>query len=179
MKMNIRDLGKVLAAIVAVAYGQTTFGQTTDDQVFTVTVPSLLSITAPANATIDTTTDQTDGNKVFTPGGPADHWAVTCNSSNGATVDLTALSPFINGSSQRDAQLDLAVGSGGPNWAVTVASDVTDYAGGTNTATVQAASTTPGTGGLALTVTFVNTVYANLTEGDYVMTVQGTISANP
>ena len=93
MKMNIRDLGKVLAAIVAVAYGQTTFGQTTDDQVFTVTVPSLLSITAPANATIDTTTDQTDGNKVFTPGGPADHWAVTCNSSNGATVDLTALSP--------------------------------------------------------------------------------------
>ena len=74
MKMNVKDLGKVLAAIVALAYGQTSFGQT-DDQVFTVTVPSLLSITAPANALIDTTTDQTDGNKVFTPAGPADHVA--------------------------------------------------------------------------------------------------------
>ncbi len=179
MKMSIRDLGKFLAAVVALAYGQTAFGQTTDNQVFTVTVPSLLSITAPANKTIDTTTDQTDGNKVFTPGGAVDHWAVTCNSSSGATVALTALTPFVNGTSQRDAQLDLAIGSGGTNWAVSVASDVTDYGGGTNTATVQAASTAPGDGGLALTVTFINTTYSDLTEGDYVMTVQGTISANP
>lgn len=179
MKMNIKDVAKVLAAVAALAYGQTAFAQTLDDQVFTVTVPSLLSITAPANQTIDTTTDQTDGNKVFTPSGPTDHWSVTCNSSNGATVDLTALSPFINGTSQRDARLDLAIGSGGPNWGVSVATDVTDYGGGTNTATVQATSTAPGDGGLALTVTFVNTTYADLTEGDYVMTVRGTISANP
>lgn len=179
MKINIKECVKVLAAVVALSMGQSAFAQTTDDQVFTVTVPSLLSITAPANQTIDTTTDQTDGNKVFTPATAADHWAVTCNSVNGATVNLTALSPFVNGASQRDAQLDLAIGSGATNWGVTVASDVTDYAGGTNTASVQAQSSAPGDGGLALTVTFINTTYSNLTEGDYVMTVRGTISANP
>lgn len=179
MKMNIKDYAKVLAAVVALCYGPSAFAQTQDDQVFTVTVPSLLSITAPANQTIDTTTDQTDGNKVFTPSGPTEHWAVTCNDADGASVDLTALTPFVNGASQRDAQLDLAIGSGGPNWVVDTASDVTDYGAGTNTATVEASSSAPGNGGLALTVTFVNTTYADLTEGNYVMTVRGTISANP
>lgn len=179
MKMNIKDLMKVLAAVVALGYGQTAFAQTQDDQLFVVTVPSLLSITAPANQTIDTTLDQTDGNKVFTPAGPVDHWAVTCNNSNGASVDLTALTPFINGASQRDAQLDLAIGSGGPNWTVSTASDATDYALGDTTATVQAASSAPGNGGLALTVTFINTTYGDLTEGNYSMIVRGTISANP
>lgn len=178
MKMYTKDALKVLAAVVALTCGPSAFAQTVDNQRFTVRVPSLLSITAPADKLIDTTSDQTDGNKVFSPAAPTDYWAVLCNGSNGATVDLVALSPFVNGSSQRDAQLDLAVGSGA-KWSVSTASDVTDYAGGTNTATVQATSNGPGAGRLALTVTFVNTTYTDLTEGDYVMTVQGTISANP
>ncbi len=179
MKMYTKDFAKILTAVVALSYGQMAFGQTQDDQTFTVTVPSLLSITAPANKTIDTTTDQTDGNKVFTPGSPVDYWTVVCNSAAGATVNLVALSPFTNGASERDARLDLAVGSGGPNWAVTTASASTDYSTSVDTATVQAQSSSPGIGGLALTVTFLNSSYDTLTEGNYVMTVRGTISANP
>ncbi|MCA9050667.1 MAG: hypothetical protein KDA89_18140 [Planctomycetaceae bacterium] len=138
-------------------------------------VPSVLSITAPTDALVDTTSDQTDGNKAFTAG----NWAVKCNAANGATVRLTAQSPFTNGTSERDAQLDLSIASGNPTWSVGTATDSTDYATSVDTAEVTASSSKPGAGQLALTVTFINTTYADLTQGDYVMTVQGTISANP
>lgn len=154
---------------------QSAFAQTTDSQLFTVRVPSLLSITAPGDGFMDTVTDQTDGNKVFTPAG---NWTVVCNAAAGATVNLTAQSPFTNGSSQRDASLALSVASGGPTWSVTTASAQTNYVGAVNTASVQATSSQPGSGQLRLVVTFLNSTYSTLTQGDYVMTVQGTISAN-
>ncbi|MCA9086314.1 MAG: hypothetical protein KDA81_19785 [Planctomycetaceae bacterium] len=175
MKLSIKSITKVVSAVVAMACCQTGFAQTTDSQVFRVRVPSVLSITSPADALVDTTSDQTDGNKVFVPAG---NWSVRCNAAAGATVNLTAQSPFINGTSKRDARLDLAVASGAPTWAVSTATAQTDYAGSVSTATVQAASSKPGAGALTLTVTFINTTYSDLTQGDYVMTVQGTIAAN-
>ncbi|MCA9066828.1 MAG: hypothetical protein KDA96_27365 [Planctomycetaceae bacterium] len=177
---------KPLSFIVVLLFAGAVHAQTTDSQTFTVTVPSSLSISAPADLSL--THDTTNNDQVFVPGAdPARHWAVLCNSAAGASVQLTAQSPFVHAtdsSYKRDAALSLSVsssdntGGGAAIWSVGTSSAATDYAGGTNTATVTASSAQPGKATLALTVTFVTNNYGTLLQGDYVTDVVGTITAN-
>lgn len=184
--MNIKGLLKFVSAMAVAASCQMAMAQTTDTQRFTVTVPSTLSIIAPADQSL--IHDTTDGDQVFAPGPlTADHWAVQCNSGAGATVNLTTSTPFThtgNSSYKRDAKLDLIIsstdnnGGGSPVWAVSTGSDQTDYVGSDNDASVQATSAAPGKATLALSVTFITDTYSTLLEGDYVVDVVGTIASN-
>ncbi|MCA9057940.1 MAG: hypothetical protein KDA85_05555 [Planctomycetaceae bacterium] len=186
MKTSSRILVRLAAVAGVFAFAGVLHAQTTDTQRFTVTVPSSLSITAPADRTL--THDTTNNSQVFTPGGDtANHWAVLCNSSAGASVNITATSPFTHTSDstyKRDAALNLAVsssdntGGGSSIWAVTQSTASTDYANAVNTASVTASSAQPGKATLALTVTFVTNTYSTLLQGDYVVDVVGTIAAN-
>ena len=186
MISSLRDIGRLALLITLTVTCRSAIAQTTDTQTFTVTVPSSLSITAPSNESL--THDGTNNNQVFTPGAtPADHWQVLCNSANGASVSLKTLSAFTHttdGSYERDARLDLTVSytdvdSGGAAiWTSGIASDQTDYASGDGEAEVTASSGVPGRASLAVQVTFITDTYSTLLEGDYVTTVEGTISAN-
>ncbi|MBC7966909.1 MAG: hypothetical protein H7Z17_13405 [Fuerstia sp.] len=188
MRISIKGLLKVVcgAAVVVVAGSQSGMAQTTDTQRFTVTVPSTLSITGPADQTL--IHDTTNSNQVFSPGAlPANHWAVQCNSNAGATVNLTTSTPFthtLNGTYKRDAKLDLAVsssdndGGGSPVWGVTTPSDLTNFAGADDIASVQATSAVAGKATLALTVTFITNTFSTLLQGNYQIDVVGTIAAN-
>lgn len=187
MRISIKGLVKVVcgAAVVIVAGSQAGMAQTTDTQRFTVTVPSTLSITGPADQTL--IHDTTNSNQVFSPGAlPANHWAVLCNSAAGATVNLTTNTPFTHTTSntyKRNAKLDLAVSSSDNNgasaiWGVTTATDQTNFGGADNNASVQATSAMPGKATLALTVTFITNTYSTLLQGDYQIDVVGTIAAN-
>ena len=186
MIRSLRDIAQIALIITVSVAARSAVAQTTDTQTFTVTVPSSLSITAPADESL--THDATNNNQVFTPGAtPADHWQVLCNSANGASVSLKTLSAFthtVDGSYERDAQLDLTIsytdvdGGGTAIWTPGITSDVTDYASGDGEAEVTASSSVPGRASLAVTVTFITDTYSTLLEGDYVTTVEGTISAN-
>jgi hypothetical protein len=177
MKMNIKSFLKIVSAFTIAVLCQTASAQTTDTQRFTVTVPSTLSITGPADQTL--THDTTNNNQVFAPGSnTANHWAVQCNSGAGATVNLRTNTPFThtsNSAYKRDAKLDLAVSA---IWTVSTASDQTNYAGSDNVANVQATSSQPGKATLALSVTFITNTYSTLLQGDYQIDVVGTIAAN-
>lgn len=164
---------------------QSASAQLTDSQTFTVTVPSTLSITGPADKLL--THDGTNNNQVFAPGTvTANHWAVLCNAGAGATVNLSTSKPFThttNSTYKRDAKLDLAVSSTDNNgataiWSVTTPTDQTNFVGADNNASVQAHSAMPGKGTLALTVTFITNTYSTLLQGDYAIDVVGTITAN-
>jgi hypothetical protein len=61
---------------------------------------------------------------------------------------------------------------------VTVASDRTSHAASDEAAIVQAASNRPGWARLDLTVAFVTDDSDTLAEGDYTLTVTGTMTAN-
>ena len=155
--------------------------QVSDTETFTVTVPATLTITPPA-ASVSVAHDQTDNDQVFS----AQQWLVTQNGSAGATVTFATNQAFTNTVAttiKRNAKLDLALASSdsGSGWAVSVASDQTDYANVTpdEVATVQAASTAPGDAAFDLTVTFITTDFSTLASGSYVTTVTGTITANP
>jgi hypothetical protein len=185
MKMNIKSFLKIMSAFAIAVLSQTASAQTTDTQRFTVTVPSTLSITGPADQTL--THDTTNNNQVFVPGSnTANHWAVQCNSGAGATVNLRTNTPFTHTSNsvyKRDAKLDLAVSSSDNNgtsaiWTVSTPSDQTNYAGSDNVAAVQATSSLPGKATLALSVTFITSTYSTLLQGDYQIDVVGTIAAN-
>ena len=151
--------------------------QTSDTETFTVNVGAVLTITAPA-ASASINHDTTDANQVF----PAQAWAVTQNAAAGANVTFSVSQAFTNGTSKRDAKLDLAIASSEANagWTVTTATDQTDYANATpdESATVAANATAAGNATFNLTVTFLDTNYSVLTTGAYSTTVTGTIAAN-
>ena len=151
----------------------------TATQTFTITIPSVLTITAPSAAT--KTHDGTDANQVF----PAAAWLITQNQIAGATCSFSVSAPFVNGSSalkKRDCKLSLALGTveAAAGWTVTVANDQTDYANiiPDNSATVTALSTGAGIATLNLTVTFLDTDYSTIPAGAYSTTVTGTLTAN-
>ncbi|MCA9036075.1 MAG: hypothetical protein KDA91_13150 [Planctomycetaceae bacterium] len=186
MKTSNFGLVKVFSFALVATVCQLAVGQTTDTQTFTVTVPSALSIVAPADRQLNH--DTTNNNQVFVPGADvANHWAVMCNSGAGATVNLTTSTPFThttNSNFKRDARLDLAIsssdndGTGSAVWTVSTATDTTDYAGADADASVQATSAAPGKATLGLTVTFITDTYSTLLQGDYEIDVVGTIAAN-
>ena len=167
----------VLVAVAAAA--SCSWAATTASQSFTVTVPTNLSITAPAAASL--THDMTNSNQAF----PAQAWVVTGNTKNGVNVTLVAGSPFTNtadSAAVRDVQLGLSMGNsvGSGAWTVTTASDSTNYANASPklTATVAASSNGVGSGTLNLTVTFVTNNIATVEAGSYTTTVTGTVASN-
>jgi hypothetical protein len=152
--------------------------QVTDTEGFAVRVPSRLTITAPTGSVL-IDHDETDGDQAFS----AQQWEVKANSRLGATVSFSTDQAFTHAtdsSFQRDAKLDLAIASsaGPASWTLAVASDQTDYASSDEVATVQAGSTRPGKADFDLTVTFLTVEHDTLADGDYSLTVTGTLTAN-
>jgi hypothetical protein len=151
-----------------------------DTETFTVTAEAVLTVTAPA-ASAGITHAQTDANQAFTP----QSWTVAQNGAEGASITFSTDQAFTHATEttfKRDAKLDLALASSdtGSGWAVTVASDQTDYANATpdEVATVSADSTAPGDAAFNLTVTFVETDFSTLASGNYSTTITATITSN-
>lgn len=188
MTTSIKRVLTAFTLCAAMTCCSTSFGQTdTDTQEFTVTVPNVVDIAAPADRTIN---HPGNNNPLsFIPGGaPIDHWRVSCNTINGASVSIRTLQAFthtVDSNYVRDAQLDMSLaytdvdGVGSPVWSLGVNSDITDYANLDGEAIVTASSSGPGRAQLALTVTFITDTYSTLLAGDYSTTVEGTITANP
>ena len=150
--------------------------QVSDTQLFTVVVPTTLTITPPTAQTI--THDETDDAQSFT----TQTWAVFGNPTAGVNVSFETGSAFVHATEatkKADARLTLAVGSEtGADFSITTGTDTTDYANSDETATVVATSDGAGSADLDLTVEFITGSYTGLAAGNYTMTVTGTISSN-
>ncbi|MFK8113659.1 MAG: hypothetical protein AB8B91_15765 [Rubripirellula sp.] len=165
------------AALLLASTATTAMAQTTGSQKFTVTVPSAISIVAPANVSL--THDETENNQAF----PAQQWVVKGNSLAGVTVSFSTGSAFqhiTDANAKRDASLGLAVNSsvGAAAWTVNQASDTTDYANNDGIATVQASSNGFGRANLDVSVSFITDEFGSFPAGDYETTVTGTVTAN-
>lgn len=167
----------IAALAIAVVPVAAANAQTTASQKFSVTVPQNISITAPVDAVI--THDETESDQTFA----AQQWVVRGNALAGVIVNFSTDQAFTNttdGSFKRDAQLSLGVASnqGPATWTVSQAADATDYANSDELATVQASSDGVGRATFDLGVTFVTDGFGSFAEGDYEMTVTGTVSSN-
>lgn len=172
--MNARISLFALAALFVATQAN---AQTSASQKYTVTVPTNISITAPADVAI--THDETDADQAF----PAQQWTVKGNVLAGVSVSFstgTAFTHTTDASFKRDAKLDLSVASNnGPgSWTVSQASDQTDYDNSDEVATVQAASDGVGRATFDLAVSFITEEFGTFAAGDYDTTVTGTVTAN-
>jgi hypothetical protein len=162
----------------AVSGNSEVIAQISGSQQLVVSVQEIVSITAPASASIDH--DLTGNPQVFSP----QDWLVRGNTARGVTVTFQTNGPFVNTANRnfrRDARLGLAfAGASGPAaWNVTIPADQSNFNTGKNTATVSARSNNPGSATMKLTVTFITGDASSLLAGNYVTTVTGTIAANP
>lgn len=161
----------ILAPVVASAQSA--------NQGFTVVVPGRMEI-AVVNATVSHVHDETDNDQTLA----AEQWSVKGNKKNGVTVTFSTGSAFTNttdSSYKSDASLLLATASttGPGTWTLDTATDTTNYSGGDEIATVQASSDKPGRATFNLTCTCMVGSFWDMLEGDYDMTVTGTVTANP
>ena len=167
---------QIFAALFVVTLASNAMAQTTGSQKFKVIVPTNISITPPADATI--THDQSENNQAF----PAQQWVVKGNTLTGVTVSFATGSAFVHTTDntfKRNASLGLAVASnqGPATWNVTKASDATDYANADGVATVQAESNGVGRATFNLNVSFVTDGFGSFAAGNYESTVVGTVTA--
>ena len=179
----MKTLRLIAPAVVLFVLGTASVAdaQVTDTERFRVTVPSQLTITAP-QALVSITHDETDADQPF----PPQPWNVTANALLGATVSFSTDQAFthtLDPTFKRDARLDLSVASSDAPaaWTVLIGSDQTDYDNlvlPDEVATVTAASIRPGDASFNLGVTFLTVDHSTLAEGDYEMTVTGTLTAN-
>ncbi len=172
--MNIKIA--FVALFVATTAG-TAMGQTTASQKFTVTVPSAISITAPANVAV--THDQSENNQAF----PNQPWVVRGNSLAGVTASFSTTQAFrhlVDPTARRNASLGLSVNTsvGAAAWTVSQPTDTTDYATNDGIATVQVSSNGFGRATLDLAVSFVTDGFGTFPAGDYETTVTGTVTSN-
>ena len=171
-KFRHHSLVAVAAVCVMIAGVSSAFG-TTATQSNTVTVPSVLTVTAPAAGTL--THDGNDTNQALAP---AD-WTVASNGASGAAISFEVIAPFVGPMDyKRDVKLDLTVSTSdtGSGWETSVATAQTN--GTTSSATVTAASTAAGNASLTLGVTMLNSDYSTMAAGSYTTTVTATLSAN-
>jgi len=182
-KARVLNLQRTILGLIAacglLSTGYFGYSATTGNQTFQVMVPSQISIVAPAASPVPTYSGTGDANIGFA----RQDWSVKCNSVNGATVILQTATCFQHTSTsmmKRDGRLALRVNStsGPANWAVTRATDRTWYSTGDEDAVVQAVSNKAGEAQLGLSVTFLTGIGADLEEGDYALTIVGTITAN-
>ncbi len=179
MKKFVWSLMGVGAFLVAAQVAQSAL---TDNQKFTVTVAKNVSITAPvADQSVPMADPESNANVSF----PAQVWNVKGNTHTGVAVTFSTDQAFTNTTDsayKRDAQLTLAEAShtGPATWTIGgTGTDSTDYAGGDGVATVTVTSDKPGQANFNLTVDFLTVDAAQVAEGDYEMTVTGTVSENP
>lgn len=151
-----------------------------DTERFVVKVLPVLSITSPATQ-VNLNHDGKDEPQEF----PTQEWLVSCNAPNGATVVFETDQAFTNDLGpgkvfKRNASLSLAIKAGtGAAWSVTGASAQTDHGNGSEVVSVTADSNNPGDAVFNLDVELLETSFADLAAGDYVMTVKGTLTAKP
>lgn len=181
MKMNIKDFAAVLTVAIALSYSSVVSAQLSGTQTFTVTVDSALSITPPSGGNATLAHDTTDANQSFSSSDT--DWDVISNSGTGATVTFTNDGLFTNtvgaNTYTRNLTMDLTETTDTDSvWAVSGAASFTSTSG-TPIGSLQAVSTGPGHATLGLNVTFLDTDYSLLPAGSYVMTVTGTVAANP
>ena len=164
------------AAVAALVLSSSVSFAQTDTQLYTITVPTVLQITAPTAATL--THDATDDDQAFS----AETWVVEGNSTTGVNVSFATGTAFVHssGNYKRDVQLDVAVDSAtGPGtWTVDTATDVTDYTNSDEVATVAVSSDDAGLANINLTVTFKTGDFSLFAAGDYTTTITGTVAAN-
>jgi hypothetical protein len=156
---------------------------TIDQQRFEVYVPPRLSglVNVEGPPSVRIVHDGTDNNQAFAP----QHWDIGSNARRGAQLSLTTLTAFRRNGSvlgvRRDARLNLALlrADSGSNWAVTTPTAQTNYRAGVlgEIATVRAESFGAGDATFDLRVQFITEDSATLPQGDYLLTVVGTISA--
>ena len=149
------------------------------NQGYKVTVPGVMAISV-ANPSVSHLHDTTDDDQGFDP----EQWTVKGNKKNGVTVTFSTGSAFTHETDsgyKNDVTLLLTpVSSVGPGvWTIDTASDTTNHGGGDEVATVQASSDKPGQATFELTCTCLVGTFWEMLEGDYDMTVTGTVTANP
>ena len=130
MNKRILSVGAMLFALLALGISSAS-AQSSGTETFNVTVPAVLTITAPA-ASVGITHDQADTNQVFA----AQRWTVAQNAAAGASITFSTNQAFTHATAtsfKRNAKLDLGLFSSdtGSGWALTTATDQTDYANAT------------------------------------------------
>jgi hypothetical protein len=164
-----------IAAVLFVApQGASAQAVDSDSQFFIVEVAPVIAISAPAFPAI-IAHDTTDTNQAFA----TQTWSAITNNTTGATINWV-ITPFANGLTQRNARLTAGVASSDASaaWAMTTATDDTDYLSATPNGLVSAASEGPGAGTFGLNVVFLDSDYSQLPAGTYTSLVTGTITAN-
>jgi hypothetical protein len=179
LKVNLSKMKNYLRLVAVVAVlalaPSSVHAQTTASQLYSIVVPSSISISAPTE-TVNLVHDQSDNPQAF----PTQTWAVRGNAKNGMTVSFASQS-FANTlepTFKRNAKLDLTVKSfnGTGVWNVSVPSSTST----SNTpATVTATSNGVGRASLDLVVSFLTEDFSSFVAGSYTTTVVGTVAANP
>lgn len=148
-------------------------GAQTQQQTFKISLPGIVSITAE-NDLAEITHDLRERDQRF----PSQRWSVTSQNSLGAVVTLQTNQAFTNTSdstAKRDVQISLNIRNG-PRWRVSQRRDETDYKSGDEIAIVRAESDRAGDANFNLRVIFREESVDDLMDGDYELTVIGTIS---
>ncbi|QDV68503.1 hypothetical protein Poly24_22120 [Rosistilla carotiformis] len=169
-----KSIAPVVSFGLSLAIAASAQAQETDSELFRVTVPSTLSITAPS-ATVSQIHDETDNDQVF----PIQRWLVTANNTGGAMAVFTTDQAFthtLDSNYKRDAYLTLAKASGDA-WTVTNGSATTNYGSSLEEVSVTAESFTPGAANFDIGVSLVEETFTDLAAGDYELTVTGTLTA--
>jgi hypothetical protein len=151
----------------------------TATQLFIVNVPVRVIIKAPP---LDQIKGHPGNGGVDVTFAPQTWWAAG-NSTRGVNVILETVTAFrhtTTPSSRRNARLDLTATKikGRGTWTVNTATATTDHRNGNENARVRASSNGTGEANLFLTVTFITNGSGGLQEGDYTMTVLGTVTEN-
>lgn len=173
MKCSIRNTLFIVAAMLLLQPLTAS-----DDTVYTVRVSPFMQLDA-LTADRTATHPLTAGNITFAN----NRWFARTSSGTGSTIRFStdhAFQHVASPTSQRDARLTLTnlVGNSSAGWQYDAVTDTTNYAAGDGTATVQVSSRAPGTAVITMRVEFLTGTVSTLRQGQYQMTVIGTISEN-
>lgn len=177
--MRMFQLPSVWVCLILASLVATATWAATDTQLFTVNVPVRVIIKAPP---LDQIKGHPGNGGVDVTFAPQTWWAAG-NSTRGVNVILETLTAFrhtTTPSNRRNARLDLTATKikGRGNWTVNTATSTTNVQAGNENARVRASSNGTGEANLFLTVTFITNGSGGLLEGDYTMTVLGTVTEN-
>ena len=175
--MKIRSSIIVGSLAICAAVACSVHADTNASQGLRVIVPTTISITAPPTTAV-ITHDRSDNNQPF----PPQNWVVRGNVPSGVNVTFSTGSAFVNtlDGTKRNVQLGLGVSStqGPASWAVSPATDTTNYLANDEIAQVAASSSGSGSANFNVSVTFVTEDFDLFTAGNYEVTVFGTVAAN-
>lgn len=177
--MPLRKIANVWLVLILTGIVASAAWAAIDTQRFTVNVPVRVIVRAPIFDPIRGYPGSGSANVVFAP----QSWWAAGNSTRGVNVTLETLTAFrhtTTSTSKRNARLDLSATKikGRGNWTVNTATATTNFTAGAENVRVRASSDGTGEANLFLTVTFITGAPGTLLEGDYQMTVLGTVTEN-